>query len=63
MRATRRKAIGIFVQLFCLGALRRRDANGVGAAGADRATGAGLADFIQADFDGSEVVVTAAEGK
>jgi hypothetical protein len=43
--------------------LRRGDADGVGAAGADRAARGRLAGFIQADFDGGEIVVAAAEGE
>jgi hypothetical protein len=42
--------------------LRRGDADGVGAAGADGAARGRLAGFIQADFDGGEIVVAAAEG-
>jgi len=43
--------------------LWRRDADGVGAAGADGAARSGLAALVQADFDGSEIVVAATEGE
>ena len=39
------------------------DADGVGAAGADGAAGDGVEGFVEADFDGGEVVVAAAEGE
>lgn len=39
------------------------DADGVGSAGADGAAGGGLAGFVEADFDGGEVVVAATEGE
>jgi len=40
--------------------LRWRDANGVGAAGADGAARGGLAALVKAYLDGGEVVVAAA---
>jgi hypothetical protein len=40
---------------------RRWDSHGVGAAGADGAAGDGVEGFIEADFYGSEEVVTAAD--
>ena len=43
--------------------LSRGDADGVGAAGADGSAGGGLAAFVQADFDGGEIVVAATESK
>jgi len=45
------------------GSLWRRDAHGVGAAGADGAAVDGLERFVEADFDGGEVVVAATDGK
>ena len=39
------------------------DADGLGSAGFDGAAGDGLGGFVQADFDGGEVVVAAAEGE
>ena len=42
---------------------RWRDADGVGAAGADGAAGDGVQSLIEADFDGGEVVVSATHGE
>ena len=39
------------------------DADGLGSAGFDGAAGDGLGGFVEADFDGGEVVVAAAEGE
>ena len=39
------------------------DADGVGAAGADGAAGGGLGALVEADLDGGEVVVAAADGE
>jgi hypothetical protein len=44
-------------------ALRRRDADSVRTAGADGTTGGGMKLLVQADFEGCEVVVTAAQGE
>ena len=63
MRATQLKAIGGFCSVVLWGALRWRDADGVGAAGADGAAWGWLELFVEADFDGGEVVVAAAEGE
>jgi len=60
MRATQPRAIGDFCSVVLWGALRRRDADGVGAAGADGAAGGGLEVFVETDFDGGEIVVAAA---
>ena len=46
-----------------LGGLRGWDADGLGSAGFDGAAGDGLGGFVQADFDGGEVVVAATEGE
>ena len=40
----------------------RRNAHSVGAAGADRSAGDGVETFVEADFDGREEVVPAADG-
>jgi|SRR5579871_4746874 len=39
------------------------DADGVGSAGADGAAGGGVEAFVEADFDGCEVVVATAQGE
>ena len=44
-------------------ALRWGDANGVGPAGSDGAAVGGLESFVEADFDGGEEVVAAAENE
>ena len=63
MLATRAKGDRCFFSVVLWGALRRRNANGVGAAGADGAAWGWLELFVEADFDGGEVVVAAAEGE
>ena len=40
-----------------------RDADRVGFAGADGATGGGVEGFVEADFDCGEVVVAAGDGE
>ena len=43
--------------------MRGWDADSVGSAGADGATGGGVEGFVEADFDGGEVVVATTQGE